>query len=167
MLENCARWIAEEAAYFGIPVSRLTPTQAQGSGRGVCQHSDLGAWGGGHWDCGGSFPMDKVLSLAKSQGGDTSDMGYPQWYWDWSLWYLTSNRDPATRPKDAPQTIPQWAWDGNDEQLRLLNRFGMTQPERDWIVWYNGGKKGTRPSDAPQDIPDPWWQDQSWALAAK
>jgi len=66
MLENCARWIAEEADAFGIPITKLTASQAQGSGRGVCQHVDLGSWGGGHYDCGGSFPMDKVLDMARS-----------------------------------------------------------------------------------------------------
>jgi len=65
MLENCARWIAEEAKQFGIPITKLTASQAQGGGRGVCQHVDLGSMGGGHWDCGGSFPMDKVLNMAK------------------------------------------------------------------------------------------------------
>ena len=65
MLENTARWIAEEAKAYGIPITKLTASQAQGSGRGVCQHNDLGSWGGGHWDCGSGFPMDKVLSMAK------------------------------------------------------------------------------------------------------
>jgi N-acetylmuramoyl-L-alanine amidase-like protein len=65
MLENCARWIAEEASAFGLPISKLSAAQAQGSGKGVCQHADLGSWGGGHWDCGGSFPIDDVLSEAK------------------------------------------------------------------------------------------------------
>ena len=65
MLENCARWIAEEARAFGLPISKLDASQAQGSGRGVCQHSDLGNWGGGHWDCGGSFPIDSVIRRAK------------------------------------------------------------------------------------------------------
>ena len=65
MLENCARWIAEEAAHFDIPIVKLTAPQAQGTGRGVCQHADLGDWGGGHWDCGGSFPLDDVLTRAK------------------------------------------------------------------------------------------------------
>lgn len=64
MLENCARWIAEESAYFGIPIRRLTPAEAQGSGHGVCQHVDLGARGGGHHDCGPGFPMDYVLAIA-------------------------------------------------------------------------------------------------------
>lgn len=64
MLNNCAQWIAEEAATFGIPIVKLTASQAQGGGRGVCQHRDLGSWGGGHSDCGNGFPMDHVLSMA-------------------------------------------------------------------------------------------------------
>jgi hypothetical protein len=64
MLSNCAAWIAEEAAAFGIPIVKLTPAQAQGSGRGVCFHSDLGAWGGGHSDPGPGFPIDQVLAMA-------------------------------------------------------------------------------------------------------
>lgn len=64
MLDNCARWIAEEAAHFGIPITRLNASQAQGSGRGVCQHVDLGAGGGGHHDCGSGFPMEQVLTMA-------------------------------------------------------------------------------------------------------
>ena len=35
------------------------------SGRGVCQHVDLGARGGGHHDCGPGFPMDRVLDMAR------------------------------------------------------------------------------------------------------
>ena len=62
MLENCAAWIAEEAAKFGLPITALTPGQAQGGGRGVCQHKDLGAGGGGHVDAGPGFPMDIVLT---------------------------------------------------------------------------------------------------------
>lgn len=65
MLDNVARWIAEEAAAFDIPIVALTPSQAQGTNWGVCQHSDLGSWGGGHWDCGGNFPMADVISKAK------------------------------------------------------------------------------------------------------
>ena len=65
MLENTARWIAEEAAAFDLPLSKLTASQAQGAGRGVCQHVDLGAWGGGHWDCGGAFPIGDVLERAR------------------------------------------------------------------------------------------------------
>ena len=65
MLENCARWIAEEAAHFDIPIVKLTAAQAQGTGRGVCQHNDLGDWGGSHWDCGTGFPLADVLARAK------------------------------------------------------------------------------------------------------
>jgi len=64
MLTNTATWIREEASAFGIPMVRLTPQQAQGGGRGICQHVDLGSWGGGHVDCGTAFPMDEVIAQA-------------------------------------------------------------------------------------------------------
>jgi hypothetical protein len=72
MLENCAKWIAEEAAHFGVPITRLSASQAQGSGHGVCQHVDLGSRGGGHHDCGSGFPMDYVLDMARGGGGDAA-----------------------------------------------------------------------------------------------
>ena len=57
MLANTAQWIAEEARYFGIPIVRLTASQAQERAQqGVCQHVDLGSAGGGHWDCGPPSP---------------------------------------------------------------------------------------------------------------
>jgi N-acetylmuramoyl-L-alanine amidase len=67
MLANTAAWIAEEAAFYNIPIVKLTPAQAQGSGRGVCGHVDLGSWGGGHTDPGKGYPWDKVLAMAKGQ----------------------------------------------------------------------------------------------------
>ena len=69
MLSNCAAWIAEEAATFGIPLVKLTAAEAQGGASGVCQHADLGTAGGGHWDCGPGFPMDQVMQMA--MGGVT------------------------------------------------------------------------------------------------
>jgi hypothetical protein len=66
MLRNTADWIAEEAAAHGIPLDRLSPADAQNPGvPGVCQHADLGAMGGGHWDCGPGFPIDRVLDMAR------------------------------------------------------------------------------------------------------
>lgn len=67
MLSNCAQWIAEECAYYNIPIRRLTPAQAQGSAAGICGHVDLGAWGGNHWDPGPNFPMDQVIAQAAGQ----------------------------------------------------------------------------------------------------
>jgi hypothetical protein len=67
MLANTAAWLAEESAALGIPLVKLSASQAQGGGRGVCQHIDLGSGGGGHVDCDfgtGNFPIDKVLSMA-------------------------------------------------------------------------------------------------------
>jgi hypothetical protein len=65
MLANCAAWIAEEAKRYNIPIEALTPNEAQGGGRGVCQHKDLGIEGGGHHDCGPNFPMQEVLTMAR------------------------------------------------------------------------------------------------------
>jgi hypothetical protein len=69
MLDNAADWVAEEAKAFGIPLVALSASQAQGGSKGVCQHRDLGSWGGGHSDCGNGFPMDYVLQKA---GGSSS-----------------------------------------------------------------------------------------------
>jgi hypothetical protein len=167
MLETCARWIAEEAQAFGVPITKLSASQAQGSGRGVCQHADLGSWGGGHWDCGSSFPIDDVLDNARSYAGQsprTDEPGYPAWFWDWNNWYLTTDRDPATRPAGAPASIPQWAWDGQKQIVKIGDRYGMTAGERDWLTWYLDGKHGQRPA-VPSTIPDRWWDDERWALA--
>lgn len=66
LLDNTAQWLAEESTHYGIPLTKLNPAEAQGSGRGVCQHRDLGSAGGGHDDCGDGFPIDHVLDLARS-----------------------------------------------------------------------------------------------------
>jgi N-acetylmuramoyl-L-alanine amidase len=71
MLANTAAWIAEEAAHYGIPITKLSASQAQSGGRGICQHADLGAAGGGHWDCGSGFPIDRVLDMARGGSAPT------------------------------------------------------------------------------------------------
>lgn len=63
-LHNIADWIAEESKALGIPITRLTASQAQGSGRGICGHSDLGPNGCGHSDPGSNWPWDVVLDWA-------------------------------------------------------------------------------------------------------
>jgi hypothetical protein len=69
MLGNCAAWIAEESARFGIPIVALAPPDAQNPAvRGVCQHVDLGAMGGNHSDCGPAFPYAQVLDMAAGAG---------------------------------------------------------------------------------------------------
>lgn len=68
MLSNCAAWIAEEAAHFGIPLVRLNASQAQGGQAGVCGHNELGTAGGNHWDPGPNFPWQRVMDMAKGGG---------------------------------------------------------------------------------------------------
>src|SRR5215467_2071081 len=111
MLRNCADWIAEEAKFYGIPITALSASQAQGSGRGVCQHIDLGAGGGGHVDCGSGFPMGYVLDLARGKAPappapepDTED----------DVFYLAFDQGGS-----APLTFTNGQSDG-DHRVRLF-----------------------------------------------
>ena len=71
MLDNTARWIAEEANRYALPIVKLDASAAQGGGHGVCGHIDLGAWGGGHWDPGPNFPWDSVIAKANQYANST------------------------------------------------------------------------------------------------
>lgn len=67
ILDSIAGWLAEEARAYGLPLVKLSASQAQGSGRGVCGHMDLGArgsGGAGRSDPGYHFPWDYVLAKA-------------------------------------------------------------------------------------------------------
>jgi hypothetical protein len=67
-LTAMAAWVGEESRHWGIPLVALSDGQAQGGGRGVCQHANLGAGGSGHHDCGPGFPVDVLLDLAAGGG---------------------------------------------------------------------------------------------------
>jgi len=75
LLRNTAAWLAEESRRFGIPLVKLTPSQAQGNGKGVCYHSDLGSAGCGHSDPGAGYPIDVVLQWA--QGSNSTQPPQP------------------------------------------------------------------------------------------
>jgi hypothetical protein len=66
MLDNLARWIAEECKHYGIPIRKLSSAQA-GWDAGVCGHVDVSG-PGGHWDPGENLPWGKVIEAAKSGG---------------------------------------------------------------------------------------------------
>jgi len=172
MLDNAARWIAEESKYFGVPIVKLSSSQAQGSGRGVCAHSDLGSRGGGHSDPGSGFPWSDVIAAAKNYaagkggGGSADYMNPPGWLWPWLSWYLTTSRDPKKRPGGAPDKIPQWAWDYQAEVQKIGKRYGMTAGERDWIGWRAAGSPPNKRPDVPDTIPERWWPDNEYVVEA-
>jgi Putative peptidoglycan binding domain len=64
MLTAAGRLAGELSRQFNVPRTALSASQAQGSGRGFCQHRDFGAGGGNHHDCGNGFPMDRILAIA-------------------------------------------------------------------------------------------------------
>ena len=69
MLDNTAAWIAEEAKIYGIPIVKLSASQATGGGRGLCGHVDLRPQD--RTDPGKGFPWDYVI--AKATRGQAAD----------------------------------------------------------------------------------------------
>jgi hypothetical protein len=65
-IHETARWIAMWHRYHGVPIRR-GKVSAGGSvlRTGVVQHRDLGSLGGGHHDVSASYPMARVLRLAR------------------------------------------------------------------------------------------------------
>jgi N-acetylmuramoyl-L-alanine amidase len=76
MLSVTAEWIAEEAKAYGLPITRLTAAQAQGSGRGVCGHVDIQPQD--RTDPGRNYPWDRVLEMARGFAGGAPAPQPPQ-----------------------------------------------------------------------------------------
>lgn len=113
MLENCGRWIAEEAARFGIPIRRLSASEAQGGQAGVCGHNELGAAGGGHWDPGPAFPWEDVIAIAK--GGAT----------------------PAPAPVNDELGLPlAWLADLDPKGAPVPPEYLLHADSKEWDHWY-------------------------------
>jgi hypothetical protein len=71
MLTAAGRLAGELAKQFGIPLTQLTSSQAQGSTKGLCEHKNFGSGGGNHHDCGSGFPMDRIIEIARGGGGSS------------------------------------------------------------------------------------------------
>jgi hypothetical protein len=114
MLANTATWIAEEAAAFGIPIVGLSPSDAQGGAAGVCQHADLGSWGGGHYDLGETFPIGEVLAMAGGQPAPTPPPAgaAPPWPGVYLCDYTAGN---GTSTWQAQMVARGWQLDVDDE----------------------------------------------------
>jgi hypothetical protein len=111
MLANAAQWVAEEAAAFGIPIADIAAQAQNSSAQGVCQHNDLGAMGGGHWDCGPNFPIHQVIEMAGGAGGS----------------------GPAPSPQPPPSgTAPPWPYGPQDY-------LGQPSPDPHCHSGYYGG----------------------------
>jgi hypothetical protein len=66
-LTATALQVREWSAKYGIPIRKGRTLGGVVVLSGVVQHSQLGAAGGGHHDCGPGFPFDLVLEMAKGQ----------------------------------------------------------------------------------------------------
>jgi N-acetylmuramoyl-L-alanine amidase-like protein len=115
MLTAAGRLAGELARQYNIPMVGLNSSQAQGSGRGFCEHKNFGAGGSGHHDCGPGFPMDEVIRIAKGGGASPGapapkpqEEEEPIMFWlDW-----TKDGDPI------PIVIPN-AYTGGNARIRL------------------------------------------------
>jgi hypothetical protein len=114
MLQNVADWIREECQHYGLPIVKLSAAQAQGGGRGVCGHSDLGVGGGNHSDPGPNFPWTEVMDLARR--------GSPA-------------VPAAPRPVRPLQTLMARHQPDGDPECFVLDRDGTV-----WHRWLKGGQ---------------------------
>jgi N-acetylmuramoyl-L-alanine amidase len=127
MLDNTARWVAEECMHFGIPIRRLSAAQAQGGAPGVCQHIDLGAAGGGHVDCDygtGNFPMDEVLDAAARYAAGNSVVPVPEPVFGGAKVFI--------RQKDG--TVYWFIADGRKSYWRLVPKGLVQNIPEDWVM---------------------------------
>jgi N-acetyl-anhydromuramyl-L-alanine amidase AmpD len=108
LLDNAAAWLAEEARAFGIPLVRLTPSQATGGSKGICGHGDIQP--ADRTDPGKGFPYDYVIAKAQGQkppAAGSGGGGRPQM----SVDYFGKNhnsRVPDVRTWQAK--MRDWGW---------------------------------------------------------
>ena len=129
MLESAAAWAREESDRFGIPLVALDDVEAQGGGRGVTQHENLGAAGGGHWDCGPAFPMAEVLAMA---GGSVSPPS-------------TAAPTPPPAGGQAPPWPGRYLTYPPEMQGEDVRTWQAQMDRRGWGIavdgWYGGGSR--------------------------
>ena len=69
-IQRGARRAAAWGGLYGIPMVHLTPAQVAAGNKGICTHGDVTAAGYtasmGHTDPGPSFPMGRLLELARA-----------------------------------------------------------------------------------------------------
>jgi hypothetical protein len=119
MLSNCAQWIAEECGRYGIPVRKLSESEAAAGQAGVCGHADLGFAGNDHWDPGPSFPWADVIRMA--QGGTPPQPEPPK---------------PKPPEEEMALIAPTFYFNGQNHIFSLSKVFGNV-----WHKWSHDGIK--------------------------
>lgn len=74
LVSNAAEWLRYMVDKYKLPWTILNSSQAQNPDiKGITQHSFLGNWGSGHWDCGDGFPINDIVEMAKNWGGSAPE----------------------------------------------------------------------------------------------
>lgn len=107
MLANLADWIREECEHYNLPITKLSASQAQGTGRGVCGHVDLGAAGGGHYDPGPNFPWSRVMDMARTGTDPAPEPDQPD---DQALAVVLKNNGALEAFVELPSGEVQHRW---------------------------------------------------------
>ena len=136
-----------------------------------------------------STPAVAASTTAAQTAAAAWPVPLPAWFWGWARWFLGRAefadepfRSQATRPSEAPHSIPDWAWARLAVLLGKERPTGsQREPERNvrtwplpipqwfwvWARWYLGRGEfasdgpqaaGVRPSTAPGYIPEWAWQ---------
>jgi hypothetical protein len=93
----------------------------------------------------------------------------PDWLLSWLEWY-TLGHDPDKRPANAPEHVPQWAFDLVEKVMEVHVELGPPAKYQAWRDWrlVDQGVPAKRPN-VPAAIPDGWWEalkDDQAAVAA-
>jgi hypothetical protein len=134
MLANTAQWVAEECAFFEVPLVALTPYDAQHGAAGVCQHVDLGADGGGHWDCGPGFPMALVLDMARGDYPAVPDFPGGE-----DVFIRESNGDVLWLIHDGPASY--WRRVPPGQVQDLPDEWLVDDPNGSWLALWPVGSR--------------------------
>jgi hypothetical protein len=157
MLDACRAWIAEEAAYYGIPNVKIGPDQIRAGQAGVCGHADCvqAGLGGSHTDPGPNFPWDRVVGGSAPGPTPPPQEVDEMWVVDGLVPAGTGRGDAGTLTLALPQGrksarllmycggpvgegVSLWA-------AQTLNgkKFGMWNKGNTWEMWLTAQKPFT------------------------
>ena len=161
MLENAALWIAEEAAYFGIPITRLSPSQVRAAAAAFANTTTsvrgavvIGIAAAGSRSITFSSSPGRAGEVRKKWviriGGGIGSVATRR---------VARGRPPRRRPRQDSRMGLGW----RAELEGVGQGWGMMSAERDWVDWrLAGAVDSSRPDDVPDKIPDRWWPDNEY-----
>lgn len=109
-----------------------------------------------HWDPG-ALQWERLFALAGGAEREEDDLETFDRIISFAYWRLVLKQDPAKRPANLPDDVPEAWW----PRVRAIHRFavdyGPDEQFVDWLRWLIVlARAGERPP-APLPIPPRWW----------